>query len=124
MVRLFIRCNYNGSVHEYGTDQHDSLVVIKDGSLHYMNLQFGEGSRFASATEGYSFCYVDGSIPDPDGAEYGEDYLDIGGANAPGEDCPVCLNRNRVEKCVRCIRNPELAVYTDGFEYDEDEANR
>ena len=124
MVRLYIRDNYTGNVHEYGTNRHDGLVAMEDGSLHYMNLQCGEGSQFASETEGYSFCYADGSLPDPEGWETGEECLDIGGANAPGEDCPVCLNRTRLDRCTRCIRNPALAVYTDGFEYDAEEAKR
>ena len=76
-VRLFIRDNADGTVHEYGTNQHDSLMVMDDGSLHYMNLQNGSGTLFPA--EGYTFCFDDGRDPrDPD--DYNADpFIDIGG---------------------------------------------
>ena len=73
-VRLFLRDNTNGTVHEYGTDKHDSLVLQEDGSLHYYNLQNGAGTMFPE--EGYSFCLSDGSLPN---FLYEEDIIDIGG---------------------------------------------
>lgn len=77
MVRLFVKDNLSGRIHEYGTNQHDSLVLQEDGSLHYYNLQNGCGTMFPD--EGYSFVLEDGSDPRND-AE-GESYIDIGGAN-------------------------------------------
>lgn len=73
MLRLYIKDNVTGKVHEYGTDRHDSLILQEDGSIHYLNLQNGTGTRFSE--EGYSFCLKDGS--DPRNSE--EAYLDIGG---------------------------------------------
>ena len=74
MLKLYIRDNTNGKVHEYGTNQHDALVLQEDGSLHYENLQCCCGTMFPE--EGYSFCLVDGSIPTD---ECGENYIDISG---------------------------------------------
>lgn len=77
MVRLFVKDNLSGRIHEYGTNQHDSLVLQDDGSLHYYNLQNGCGTKFPD--EGYSFVLEDAS--DPRNDMEGESYLDIGGAN-------------------------------------------
>lgn len=74
MVRIWIRDNISGDVREYGTDQHDSLVIQEDGSLHYYNMQNGCGTMFPE--EGYSFCLEEGITPDE--MPYGR-YIDIGG---------------------------------------------
>ena len=77
MLRLYVKDNTSGRVHEYGTNQHDSLVLQDDGSLHYYNLKNGCGTMFPE--DGYSFCLEDGSIPRWD-KEWGcEPYIDIGG---------------------------------------------
>ena len=77
MLRLYVKDNTSGRVHEYGTNQHDSLVLQDDGSLHYYNLQNGCGTMFPE--DGYSFCLEDGIIPRLD-KEWGcEPYIDIGG---------------------------------------------
>lgn len=57
-IRLWLRDNTNGSVHEYGTNQHDALVVTDNGTIHYENLQNGCGTMFPE--EGYSFCRPNG----------------------------------------------------------------
>lgn len=77
MVRLFVKDNLSGRIHEYGTNQHDSLVLQDNGSLHYYNLQNGCGTMFPDG--GYSFVLEDGS--DPRNDTEGESYIDIGGAN-------------------------------------------
>ena len=83
MVKLFIKDNTSGRVHEYGTDRHDSLV-LEGNALHYYNLQTGCGTQYPD--EGYSFCNEDGSIPKWD-LEYGvEPYIDIGGVTADVPD--------------------------------------
>lgn len=80
MVRLFIKDNTDGSVHEYGTNRHDALILQDDGSLHYENMQCMCGTKFPE--EGYSFCLEDGTIPEWD-LRYGvEPYIDIGGVDA------------------------------------------
>ena len=79
-VRLFLRCNETGKIHEYGTDPHDSLVLNDDGSLHYVHLQSCTGTRFPE--EGYTFVTSEGIDPreDEDLINHGcEPYIDIGG---------------------------------------------
>ena len=60
-VKIYVRDNTNGKVHEYGTSQHDALILQDDGSLHYQNLQNGCGTIYPD--EGYTFCEADGSDP-------------------------------------------------------------
>ena len=84
MLRLWVRDNTNGIVHEYGANQHDALIVQPDGSLHYENLQNSCGTRYPD--EGYSFCRSDGTLPNPDDV-YDDAYLDIGGMCCEQKDC-------------------------------------
>lgn len=104
MVRLFIKDNTNGCVHEYGTDCHDALVLQEDGSLHYENLQNGCGTMFPE--EGYSFCLEDGAeltgvIP----------YIDVGGEK--GERVEIhahwIINGDWAE-CSNCHEDEKIAV--------------
>ena len=79
-VKLFVKNNISGQVHEYCTNPHDALVLQEDGSLRYENMQNCTGTKFPE--EGYSFCLKNGD--DPRNAEeyikYGvEPYVDIGG---------------------------------------------
>lgn len=109
MLRLFVKDNTSGRVHEYGTNQHDSLVLQDDGSLHYENLQCCAGTMFPE--EGYSFCNEDGTIPKWD-KEYGaEPYIDIGGEfyNKP------ITNADRI----RSMSNEELAEFIDRCEMND-----
>lgn len=77
MLRLFVKDNTSGIVHEYGTNRHDALILQDNGSLHYENMQCCAGTMFPE--DGYSFCNEDGTIPKWD-KEYGvEPYIDIGG---------------------------------------------
>lgn len=77
MLRLYVKDNTTGRVHEYGTNQHDALILQDDGSLHYENLQCCVGTMFPE--EGYSFCNEDGTIPKWDEKYGSEPYIDIGG---------------------------------------------
>ena len=77
MLRLFVKDNTNGHIHEYGTDRHDALILQDDGSIHYENLQTMAGTEFPE--EGYSFCAPDGTIPEEDLKNGVERYLDIAG---------------------------------------------
>ena len=89
-VKLYIRDNTNGNIHEYGTNQHDALILQDDGSLHYQNLQNGCGTIYPD--EGYTFCEADGSDPRTreDYIQYGiEPYIDIGG-NGEDHTCVTC----------------------------------
>lgn len=77
MLRLFVKDNTSGRLHEYGTNPHDALILQYDGSLHYYNLQNGCGTMFPKG--GYSFCLEDGSVPRLDKKWECEPYIDIGG---------------------------------------------
>ena len=94
MVRLFIRDNETGFVHEYGTDPHDSLVLQADGSLHYENLHNCAGTEFPN--EGYSFCLEDGTIPAWDKEHGCEPYVDIGGEYYRTQEEPKEAMKNRL----------------------------
>lgn len=83
MVKLFLRDNTSGRIHEYGSNQHDSLILQEDGSIHYHNMQNSTGTKFPE--EGYTFVLEDGTDPrtGEDYREHGvEPYLDIGGCKA------------------------------------------
>ena len=79
-VKIFLRDNTDGTVHEYGDSRHDALDLNPDGSLHYINLQNCTGTRFPE--EGYSFCDKDGNT-DFECPETGESIYDIGGFKTP-----------------------------------------
>lgn len=52
--QIFIQDMESGRVFEYGKNCHDRLVISEDGrSLHYANLQNGDGSKFGN----YRFYY-------------------------------------------------------------------
>ena len=109
MLRLYVKDNTSGRVHEYGTNQHDALILQNDGSLHYENLQCCAGTMFPE--EGYSFCNEDGTIPKWD-KEYGaEPYIDIGGEfyNKP------ITNADRI----RAMSDEELAEFIDRCEMND-----
>ena len=109
MLRLYVKDNTSGRVHEYGTNQHDALILQDDGSLHYENMQCCAGTMFPE--EGYSFCNEDGTIPKWD-KEYGaEPYIDIGGEfyNKP------ITNADRI----RAMSDEELAEFIERCEMND-----
>ncbi len=62
VVRLYVKDNETGYIHEVGSNIHDRLIII-DGALHYYNYQNGcgtYGNKLYSGT--YSFCDKDGNI--------------------------------------------------------------
>lgn len=57
--QIFIQDVQSGRVFEFGKSCHDRLVISEDGrSLHYANLQCGDGSEFG----GYRFYYENPTI--------------------------------------------------------------
>lgn len=40
---LFIKDRYSGRIHRIGEDRHDSMYVDNEGTVHYYNLQNGDG---------------------------------------------------------------------------------
>lgn len=108
-VKIYVKDNTNGNIHEYGTNQHDALILQEDGSLHYENLQNGCGTMFPE--EGYTFCSEEGTDPrtNKEYIKHGvEPYIDIGGEGAD-LTCDTCRwNGNRHQKCTTCRDNPNL----------------
>lgn len=88
MVRLYVKDSIDGTIHEYGTNPHDSLLLNKDGSIHYQNIQNSTGT--CCPKEGYRFCLKDGTIPD-DTEEPFEAILDIGGEHQEKLNFHNCL---------------------------------
>lgn len=43
MTDLYIRDKYGGRIHRIGDNQHDMLYVDEEGTVHYRNLQNGDG---------------------------------------------------------------------------------
>ena len=43
LTNLWIRNKYSGEVHKIGSDPHDCLMVDEEGTIHYYNLQCGDG---------------------------------------------------------------------------------
>lgn len=86
-AQLYVRDNTTGSVHKYGDNSNDCLVVHDDGSIHYINLQTMCGTEFRD--EGYSFCFSDGGDP----AIFGTDdaIIDIGGREVTREYHRDCI---------------------------------
>lgn len=76
---MYIKDLSDDRVRKYGTNRHDSLCISKDGrSLHYQNLQNGDGSCFGDNR----FCDESGRIPEEDDTllMYGDEaYFNIGG---------------------------------------------
>lgn len=68
-----------GTVHKYGSNQHDSLAISEDGrTLSYYNLQNGDGSSLGD----YRFVMDDNKIPSESqtaDALHCESYFNIGG---------------------------------------------
>lgn len=45
LTDLFIKDNYSGNIHRIGDNCHDSLYVDSEGTVHYYNLQNGDGCK-------------------------------------------------------------------------------
>ena len=42
-INLYVRDKYHNTIHRVGDNPHDCLSVDKDGTIHYHNLQNGDG---------------------------------------------------------------------------------
>lgn len=99
MVKLYVRDNQSGEVHEYGTNPHDALIVDGDGALHYLNLQNSAGTEFQD--EGYTFVLKNGQDPRESKLvkKYGEaPIIDIGGTYSPIEKVEVVRDTSWLKK--------------------------
>ena len=43
LTNLYVRDKYSGTIHRIGNDPHDMLYVDNYGTVHYQNLQNGDG---------------------------------------------------------------------------------
>lgn len=62
LIDLWVRDKANGEIHRLGDDQHDGIWVSYDGTVHFSNLQNGDGCGAHSLTDelaGYEFCPSD-----------------------------------------------------------------
>lgn len=62
LIDLYVRDKHSGRIHKIGEDQHDGLWVDQSGSVHYHNLQNGDGCSVNSHTDeaaGYEFMPSD-----------------------------------------------------------------
>lgn len=92
-----------GTIHEYGTDGHDSLHVSQDGRyLTYYNLQNGDGSGVGD----YRFVCDDDKIPaesETADAIHAHVFFNIGGWNKrPQGECRTCRHRDPEDKKCDC----------------------
>ena len=63
-IDIFVRDKITGIIHKVGEDGHDSLWVDSDGTVHFHNLQNGDGCGANSIIQdkescGYEFCPSD-----------------------------------------------------------------
>lgn len=68
---LYIRDKTSGRVHRIGDDPHDSLWVDHKGTVHYMNLQCGDGAGPYSQLDqraGFEFVSSEYGVPDEENA--------------------------------------------------------
>ena len=77
---FYIRDKATGRVHGFGEDQHDDIWVDSEGTLHYHNLQNGDGCSYQSILDhgqGYEFCPMEyGQIDSAYREKYMEKFLD------------------------------------------------
>ena len=69
LTDIYVRDKADGRIHRVGDDQHDSLWVDSSGTVHFHNLQNGDGCGADSITDpgaGYEFCPSDDGTVDED----------------------------------------------------------
>ena len=106
-VKLYIKDLQYGTVHEYGTDSHDSLILRKDGAVEYYNLQTGDGSGEHGS---YRFCKADGSDPRNVSNWQELPFLNIGGDREP-ELRTVIVRESVAELEKLLVEGPRAVVF-------------
>lgn len=53
-IDLYVRDKMSGKIHKVGDDPHDALWVDSSGTVHYFNLQNGDGCAANSNTDKYA----------------------------------------------------------------------
>lgn len=62
LIDLYVRDKSTGKIHKVGSDMHDGLWVDSNGTVHYQNLQNGDGCNANSHNDkfaGYEFMPSD-----------------------------------------------------------------
>ena len=83
LTDIYVRDKYSGKIHRVGDNVHDELWVDEAGTLHYFNMQNGDGcAAYKSINEdkdtngeGYKFGYefvpvMDGDMKEPYASQY------------------------------------------------------
>ena len=66
-IDLYIKDRSSGQIHRIGDDPHDSLYVDHNGSVHYFNLQCGDGAGpYSLLNKDYGFEFVQSDCGEPD----------------------------------------------------------
>jgi hypothetical protein len=66
-IDLYIKDRRSGQIHRIGDDPHDSLYVDHNGSVHYFNMQCGDGAgpySQLSKDDGFEFIQSECGYPD------------------------------------------------------------
>ena len=77
LIDIYVRDKYTGRIHRVGDDVHDSLWVDRKGTLHYFNMQNGDGcTGYHSVNRdkeecGFEFVpMMDGELDEPYATQY------------------------------------------------------
>lgn len=54
LIDLYVRDKSTGKTHKVGSDMHDGLWVDSNGTVHYQNLQNGDGCNANSHNDTYA----------------------------------------------------------------------
>lgn len=66
---IYVRDKYSGRIHRVGDDVHDSFWVDENGTLHYHNMQNGDGCA------GYKSVNQDKTVDNPDEYRFGYEFV-------------------------------------------------
>lgn len=97
-VDLFIKDRYSGRIHRIGEDRHDSLYVDREGTVHYYNLQNGDGCIGYKSLE----CkMLKEEYPDKDWGKRADEYI-YGYEFVPcSKECQYCQTEPCVDTYIR-----------------------
>ena len=77
LIDIYVRDKYTGRIHRIGDDVHDELWVDRNGTLHYLNMQNGDGcTGYHSVNQdkeecGFEFVpMMDGELDEPYATQY------------------------------------------------------
>lgn len=92
---IYVRDKYTGDIHRVGDDPHDSLYVDDEGTLHYYNLQNGDG---CSAYKSINKTTLKEAFPDLTTSRDGE-YVSGYEFVSCYKECQYCEGQRDESKC-------------------------